>query len=120
MGFEHRIAAGQALQHFALYDRELRCEFPQYEDHLEGFDDPPQSEPTTQFKLGDRRLSNIVPYLARIVMSCLSMTEDVKTVIELGGGYGAPARLWLNNGIAPVSTYVIVDIQPPCSSQRSS
>lgn len=110
IGFEHRLSAGAGLQHHALYERELRTEFPQFASRIAEFDDPALSAPHTQFVLAGRPVSNIVPYLTRIIMSCLAAVPKPKTVVELGGGYGAPARLWLRNSIAPVANYIIVDI----------
>jgi len=111
VGFEHRLPAGQALRHYALYQRELESEFPRHAAALAGFDDPPASAPETQFVLGGRAASNIVPYIARIVLSCLTrLPEPPRVVLELGGGYGAPARAWLTNPVAAPRAYVIVDI----------
>ncbi len=110
IGFEHRLPASETLRQFSLYERELRSEFPAFADRLTGFDDPPQSVPDTQIALEGRAISNIVPYLSRVVLSCLTHMPAPRMALELGGGYGAPARLWLNNPISPVETYVIVDI----------
>ena len=110
VGFEHRVAASRALQHFALYERELKSEFPHYAAQLASLDDPPQSVPQTQCTLGGRAISNIVPYLSRVIMSCLTMLPAPRTILELGGGYGALARLWMTSSIAPARNYVIVDI----------
>ncbi len=110
IGFEHRFPFAQVLTHFPMYERELRTEFPHYADRLDEFDDPCGSVPQTQAIVNGRQVSNIVPYLARVVMSCLTVLPDIKTVLELGGGYGAPARLWLNNRISPIENYIIVDI----------
>jgi len=111
IGFEHRLPAAAALREHALVARELAGEFPQFTTALAGFDDPPQSAPETQFTLDGRPMSNIVPYLARIVLGCLSLLpEPPRRVLELGGGYGAPARAWLTNQVAAPATYIIVDI----------
>jgi putative sugar O-methyltransferase len=110
IGFEHRLPAAQSLRYMALYDRELRTEFPQYRDLLSRFQDPPQSDPDSQVVLEGRAVSNIVPYQTRIVLSCQSLIPAPRTVLELGGGHGGPARQWLTNPISPARTYIIVDI----------
>ena len=111
VGFEHRLPAGQGLRHYALYRRELESEFAHYAAHLIDFDDPPGSAPETSFPIEGRQVSNIVPYLARIVLTCLTeLPEPPRIVLELGGGYGAPARTWLTNPVAPARSYIIVDI----------
>ncbi|HLJ04669.1 MAG TPA: putative sugar O-methyltransferase, partial [Acetobacteraceae bacterium] len=110
IGFEHRLPAAQTLRYMALYERELRTEFPQYRDLLSHFQDPPQSDPDSQVTLEGRPVSNIVPYQTRIVLSCQSLIPAPKTVLELGGGHGGPARQWLTNPISPAGSYIIVDI----------
>lgn len=110
VGFEHRLPAAQTLRHFALYETVLKAEFPNFADHAAAFSDPDLSAPETRVRIGDRWISNIVPYLTRVVFSCLTSIPAPRTVLELGGGYGAPARLWLTNPISPVRNYVIVDI----------
>ena len=101
IGFEHRLPAAQSLRYMALYDRELRTEFPQYRDLLSRFQDPPQSDPDSQVTLEGRAVSNIVPYQTRIVLSCQSLIPAPQTVLELGGGHGGPARQWLTNPVSP-------------------
>ncbi|MCE7997272.1 MAG: putative sugar O-methyltransferase [Rhodobiaceae bacterium] len=110
VGFEHRSSAAQMLRHHSLYEQELRGEFPQFADRLDAFDDPPHSSGGTQIQLAGRRVSNIVPYLSRVILSCLTLLPKPDVILELGGGYGAPARLWLTNKIAQPKCYIIADI----------
>ena len=110
IGFEHRLIAGQALQHYAMYRRELATEFPQFSHKIDLFEESSFSAPGTTFRIEGTLVSNITLYLARIILSCLSLVPDARIIIELGGGYGAPARAWLQNPISPISTYIIVDI----------
>ncbi|AOG05267.1 putative sugar O-methyltransferase [Bosea sp. RAC05] len=111
INFEHRLPRAAALRDFPICMRELSCEFPQYIEQLKLFDDSPLSDPSGQFVIAGRRLSNIAPYLARNVMSCLAAVSPAPRVItEIGGGYGGPARAWLTNAIARPETYIIIDI----------
>ena len=110
VGFEHRSTAAHTLRHHALYEQELRSEFPQFADRLDAFDDPPHSSAGTQINLDGRRVSNIVPYLSRVILSCLTLLPMPDIILELGGGYGAPTRLWLTNKIAQPKCYIIADI----------
>lgn len=110
VGFEHRSTAAHTLRHHSLYEQELRGEFPQFADKLDAFDDPPHSSPGTQINLNGRRVSNIVPYLSRVILSCLTLLPKPDVILELGGGYGAPARVWLTNKIAQPKCYIIADI----------
>ncbi len=110
VGFEHRSTAAYALRHHSLYEQELRGEFPQFADRLDGFDDPAYSSAGTQVRLAGRRVSNIVPYLSRVILSCLTLMPKPEVILELGGGYGAPARLWLTNKVEQPKCYIIADI----------
>lgn len=110
IGFDHRLKAAEALRYHRLYRRELASAFPRYATALDAFDDPAGSAPDTQFLVGTRHVSNITAYHAWIVLSCLSLLPAPGCVLELGGGYGGPARAWLTNPIAQPRCYIIVDI----------
>lgn len=43
-------------------------------------------------------------------MSCQTHVPNVNTVLEIGGGYGAPARLWLRSPVRPAQCFIILDI----------
>jgi hypothetical protein len=110
VNFEHRVPAGEGLKYHGLYLRELASEFPAQAARLPGLDDPPQSRPETQFPIAGRMMSNIVPYLARIILTCATTIPAPRTVLELGGGYGAPARAWLTNPFARAERVIVADI----------
>jgi putative sugar O-methyltransferase len=110
IGFDHRLIAGKAIQHFALCAKELATEFPAFADKIGLFHDSELSDPNTTFYISGQLVSNITLYHAHIILSCLSRIRAPQTVIELGGGYGAPARAWLLNPVSPISTYIIIDI----------
>ena len=110
VGFEHRLPAGQSAQHYHLYIRELETEFPEFSNKIGLFDDFSRSAPETVFNLAGRKVSNLTPYIAHVIMACFRAVPAPRIIIELGGGYGAPARSWLNNPISPISTYVLIDI----------
>ena len=110
VGFEHRGNIHHEGKFTALYERELYAEFTQFAELVDQFSDIPGSVPDTNYEHKGRLVSNVLFYLARIVMHCLTHIPHTNNVLEIGGGYGAPARLWLNNPIRPVQSYVVLDI----------
>ena len=111
IGFEHRGNIYHEGKFTALYERELETAFPHFAHFLNDFSDIVDSVPDTTYEHKGRLISNITFYLARIVMSCLTlMPKAPKVILEIGGGYGAPARAWLKNPIVRPRCYIILDI----------
>jgi hypothetical protein len=89
----------------------VQNEFPQYANDLLLMSENPASGGLGQF---NGRLVSIVMYHhARIVLAGITYASKPKRILEIGGGYGAIARLWVKNPIASATSYVIVDI-PEC------
>ena len=111
IGFEHRGNIHHEGKFTALYERELTVSFPQFSGQLNGFADIAESAPDTTYIHNGRLISNVLFYLARVVLTCLSHLPSVPQVIlEVGGGYGAPARTWMKNPIARPRCYLILDM----------
>lgn len=110
IGFEHRGNIHHEGKFTALYERELYAEFPQFAAVVDRFGDIDGSAADTTYEHKGRLVSNVLFYLARIVLRCITHVPGVERVLEIGGGYGAPARLWLDNPVRPVRSYVILDI----------
>ena len=110
IGFEHRGNIYHEGKFTALYERELYAEFPQFAEAVDRFADIEGSAPDTNYEHKGRLISNVLFYLARIVLRCLTHVPHAEAILEIGGGYGAPARLWLDNPVRPIRTYVILDI----------
>ena len=111
VGFEHRGNIHHEGKFTAMYERELAASFPQYSHLINDFADIAESVPITIYQHNGRLISNILFYLARIIMSCLENLQSAPhRVLEIGGGYGAPARLWMTNPIAKPTSYVILDM----------
>lgn len=89
-------------------------EFPQFASTLEKFADNPLSRPDTlgEFK-GRANVSNALFYHARTVLAGITYADKPRRVLEIGGGYGEIARVWVNNPVVCAESYVIVDI-PEC------
>ena len=111
INFEHRGNIHHEGKFTALYERELLTSFPHFSKYLNEFSDIPDSAEDTTYVHNGRLVSNVMFYLARIVMSCLTyLPAYPKTVLEVGGGYGAPGRMWMSNPIHNPVTYIILDI----------
>jgi hypothetical protein len=57
-----------------------------------------------------RIVSTVMYYHARNVLVRINYAHGPRHILEIGGGYGEFARLWLTNVIAPATSYIIVDI----------
>lgn len=44
------------------------------------------------------------------ILSAFKFKSSIKSVFEIGGGYGNPARLWLSNPIKDIDQYCILDL----------
>jgi hypothetical protein len=111
VGFEHRGNIHHEGKFTAMYERELAVSFPQFVDYLSGFADIADSAADTTYEHKGRLVSNVLFYLARVILSCLaSLPAAPKVVLEVGGGYGAPGRLWMKNPISRPSCYLILDM----------
>jgi hypothetical protein len=89
----------------------VQNEFPQYADDLLLMSENPESGGIGQFN--GRTVSIVMYYHARNVLAGITYANKPKHIIEIGGGYGEIARLWIKNPIASAASYVIIDI-PEC------
>lgn len=107
--FDHREPVYYAWPLYKLHADTLKAEFPQFSAWFEQMSDSPLSRPDSLLNCGGRLISNILFCHVRFLCGCLAHAPKVDMVCEIGGGYGAPARLWLNNPIRQPKTYVILD-----------
>jgi putative sugar O-methyltransferase len=109
VGFDHRVSAFGQTPYFSLYEDTLKNEFPHFSDTIDKMGDSPFSLPDTILVEKGRLVSNIFYFHLRYVLQCLTYIRAPRIVCEIGGGYGDPARLWLQNPIHRPKLYVIVD-----------
>jgi putative sugar O-methyltransferase len=111
VGFEHRYPIVDTVRYYPLYQRELESEFPNLKEHLRTFSDWADSRVDTVAVINGQLQSNIVPYLMRVIWRCLTLqSPPPQKIAEIGGGYGALARLWLSNPVARPEHYFLIDI----------
>jgi len=89
----------------------ISYEFPWFEDKFKTMWEDPRSIPESitswTFTPGSC-ISDMHLWHLWTVFTCQSYTKDVRKIIDIGGGYGAVARLWCL--YFPVDRYVIVDL----------
>jgi SAM-dependent methyltransferase len=88
-------------------------EFPNLIETFRDMHDNPLAYPESLGEFNGRTVSQIFYCHARIVLAGMTYADQPKRVLEIGGGYGEIARLWLTNALGPADSYVIVDI-PEC------
>jgi hypothetical protein len=88
-------------------------EFPHLIPVLRQMSENPSSGPESLGEFNGRIVSRVLYYHARNVLAGITYANKPKRILEIGGGYGEIARLWVTNTIAPAESYVIVDI-PEC------
>ncbi|MFC1559494.1 putative sugar O-methyltransferase [Candidatus Margulisiibacteriota bacterium] len=110
IGFDHRELAAVQLTYFPKYENTLKAEFPNFSKMISSSNDSPYSLPETLIRYKGRLVSNMSYFHLRYVLQCLTYVKEPKMICEIGGGYGGPARLWLQNPVCKPKTYVIVDL----------
>ena len=107
-GFETRLT-GAVLEENAR-SLELVCEtlFPEFSKHIPSFAETPLSTAETLTTLRGRSVSMPLLWHMRVIMSVVRHCRPM-TTLEIGGGYGAPGRVWMTNGLHRPETYIDVD-----------
>jgi hypothetical protein len=111
--FDGRPPFPSDLMQIQFREWAVENEFPDLAPVLSQMYDNPLSYPESLGEFNGRTVSRIFYCHARIVLAGITYTNRPKRILEIGGGYGEIARLWLTNSIAPAESYVIVDI-PEC------
>ena len=85
-------------------------EFPHLISTLHQMQENPLSGPASLGEFNGRTVSRVLYYHARNVLAGITYANSPRRILEVGGGYGEIARLWLSNTYAPADSYVIMDI----------
>jgi putative sugar O-methyltransferase len=113
INFEHREPIVLCRHLFDLHVATLKNEFRDHGGVLDRLSDSDLSRPETLLRCGDRLVSNIFFWHVRTLLQALTHVKELKCVAEIGGGYGALARHFLNTPEAGLQTYCIIDF-PEC------
>ena len=111
--FDGRPPFPSDLMQIQFREWAVENEFPDLVPVLRQMYDNPLSVMESLGEFNGRTVSRIIYCHARIVLAGITYARKPKRILEIGGGYGEIARLWLANSIAPAESYVIVDI-PEC------
>src|SRR5713226_775090 len=111
--FDGRPPFPSDMMQIQLREWAVENEFPNLIPTLRQMYDNPLSYPESLGQFNGRTISRIFYCHARIVLAGITYANRPKRILEIGGGYGEIARLWLTNSTAPAESYVIVDI-PEC------
>ena len=109
-GFEARYMGEDLIRHATLIASALLRDCPQAAPHLSSFVEPGISRPETTMIYGGRRISSPLNAHMLFYFSCAARVPKMDQVCEIGGGFGAQARLFLTNSYRRPQTYVIVDL----------
>jgi putative sugar O-methyltransferase len=109
MPFTHREDFNLSLIHAC--GTIIPNEFPWFEQKFKDIWDDERSLPGSITSWRDRAdscVSDIHLWHTWTVLTCQTYIQDARKIIDIGGGYGAVARLWCL--YFPVDRYVIVDL----------
>jgi hypothetical protein len=85
-------------------------EFPHLTQALQSMSENQNSGPGSLGQFHGRTVSSVMYYHARNVLAGITYANKPRRVVEVGGGYGEIARLWVTNTVAPAERYIIADI----------
>jgi putative sugar O-methyltransferase len=111
-GFDHRVTLDECdeLQEICLFKYKILSEdFFNIGKVLEKSEESTFSDPDSIIRINDHRVSNIyLSHLKNFLKATEGIESQVKKVLEIGGGYGSLARIFLNI-LSP--QYFIVDMK---------
>jgi hypothetical protein len=108
--FDHRTNIEGHKYEFEIYEKLVYEEFPYRFDTQSILYDNPRSIPETLLLKDGRLTSNVFYWHMRIMFRCQEDVKPLESILEIGGGYGSLARLWMINKTANIKRYVIVDL----------
>lgn len=109
-GFENRDTGATLAGSIGFYQQKILTEFPDRAADLAALRESRFALPETVIEWEGRPVSSMLMHLARFHFVASSYAGMPDTVCEIGGGYGAPARIWLQSRFNPARRYVIVDL----------
>lgn len=108
MGYEARMTGRKLVDYARTSERACLSIFPDYDKYLGSFIESPLSHPSTLTVMNGRIVSSPLYNHVVQIMRCTRFVHP-RIVMEIGGGYGAPGRLWMTNQLNPIQMYIDVD-----------
>jgi putative sugar O-methyltransferase len=109
-GFEARLIGQELHDRIAMHERILTEHIPIAVNHLSSFREPEISHPNTIIQHDGRPVSAPLSTHTIFYFNVVTRVPTVEAICEIGGGYGAPARLWMINSYKRPRLYAIVDL----------
>ncbi len=107
--FDHRTQVKEITDELGIYEKLVMEEFPYRFEEIRACSENVLSLPETLYLAYGRLVSNIFYWHLRTMMICQENIKSLKRIVEIGGGYGSLARLWLSTK-NELERYVIVDL----------
>lgn len=92
------------------WENKVKSEFPHYTHFFNYFSEPSYISNSTIIDYNGRAMSTMLCHLIRFHFAVISYCGLPKTICEIGGGYGAPARVWMSSPLVLPETYIIIDV----------
>jgi putative sugar O-methyltransferase len=108
--FEDRLAGNELHRSVAMHESLLIDAYPFAADHLASFSEPELSHPDTTIQHNGRSVSAPLSTHTIFFFNIVTRVPSIGNICEIGGGYGAPARLWMTNSYKRPRLYAIVDL----------
>jgi putative sugar O-methyltransferase len=109
-GFESRPTGLRHQKYFKQIRDKLRQEFANADDHINAFTESPFSARNACLTVDGRLVSSQLLNLVRFHLTAIAYTPPADNVCEIGGGYGAPARVWMTSPVRRPKKYIIIDL----------
>ncbi len=111
VGFEPMLSTEKLTSLSPTLKNDIRHDFPIYERFIEGFYESTHLLPSSVAKEGDKLVSFALFQNIITIFDVLSLSDPApRSILEVGGGYGGPARAWMLNPISKPQRYVILDL----------
>jgi putative sugar O-methyltransferase len=107
-GYEARMFGQALVDHARIMERNCQSMFPEISQTIKSFAESPFSNPKTIATINERLVSSPLYNHILHILRCVTYKRPAR-VAEIGGGYGAPGRLWLTNDLHRPGQYVDID-----------
>ncbi len=107
-GFDHRGPIDPNGEWIEANYKALLITYPKFSQIISELEDSPANPLSLSGIRNEKLITNTLFFDSTFVFECLNFLRP-NVVCEIGGGYGAPAYIWLTNKIYQPSTYIDID-----------
>jgi putative sugar O-methyltransferase len=109
LGYDLRYSVADSIMYWPDYERALIEDFPQLADRLHLLGESHLSHPDTVAAYRGRPMSSVHFLEVYEFLATYGRLGELERILDIGGGYGALARLWLMN-CPRLKRYYLVDL----------